>query len=76
MDADEGVVITERRHRDALLAAGKALDSFFQSATGETHLEFLAMELREALNALGQVTGETTPDDILAQIFSRFCIGK
>jgi len=76
MDADEGVVITERRHRDALLAAGKALDSFLQSATGETHLEFLAMELREALNALGQVTGETTPDEILAQIFSRFCIGK
>jgi tetratricopeptide (TPR) repeat protein len=35
-----------------------------------------ALELREALAALGQITGETTPDTILEQIFSRFCIGK
>ena len=34
------------------------------------------MELRESLDALGQITGETTPDEILEQIFSRFCIGK
>lgn len=73
---EEGVVITERRHRDALLGAVKALETFLQSAAGAVHLEFLAMELREALAALGQVTGETTPDEILEQIFSRFCIGK
>ncbi len=72
----EGVVITERRHRDALLRAVKALDAFLLSITGPVHLEFLAMELREALTALGLVTGETTPDEILEQIFSRFCIGK
>jgi tRNA modification GTPase len=36
----------------------------------------LSLELREALAALGQITGETTPDAILEQIFSRFCIGK
>ena len=72
----EGIVITERRHRDALLRAVKALEAFQLSITGSVHLEFLAMELREALTALGQVTGETTPDEILEQIFSRFCIGK
>ena len=74
--AGEGVVVTERRHRDALLQAITALTSFLRTAETFTALEFLAMELREALSALGQITGETTPDEILDQIFSRFCIGK
>jgi tRNA modification GTPase len=39
-------------------------------------LEIVSLELREALAGLGEVTGETTPDDILDQIFTRFCIGK
>ncbi len=38
--------------------------------------EFLALELQEALAALGEITGETTPDDVLGQIFDSFCIGK
>jgi tRNA modification GTPase len=38
--------------------------------------EFLALDLQEALDALGEITGETTPDDILGMIFGAFCIGK
>ena len=38
--------------------------------------EFLALELREALHAIGEITGETTPDEVLEQIFSKFCVGK
>ncbi len=73
---NEGVVITERRHRDALLSGKKALDELFLSAAAAAPRECLAMDLREVLGALGQITGETTPDEILEQIFSRFCIGK
>jgi len=73
---NEGVIITERRHRDALLSGIMALDRLFASATSVTPLECLAMDLREALGSLGLITGETTPDEILDQIFSRFCIGK
>jgi tRNA modification GTPase len=73
---NEGVVITERRHRDALLRAIAALEGFMSAMGGSAPLECLAMDLREALAALGQITGETTPDEILDQIFSRFCIGK
>jgi tRNA modification GTPase len=72
----EGVVVTERRHREALLKAISALESLAASAETSAPLECLAMELREALASLGQITGETTPDEILDQIFSRFCIGK
>lgn len=71
-----GVVLTERRHREALADALAALDRFRQSQPAGEPLECLAMELREALTALGRITGETTPEAILEQIFSRFCIGK
>ena len=72
----EGVVIMERRHRDALLSALAAFDQMFASAAANAPRECLAMDLREALGALGTITGETTPDEILDQIFGRFCIGK
>jgi tRNA modification GTPase len=39
-------------------------------------VEFMAFELREALFHLGDITGETCPEEILHDIFSRFCIGK
>lgn len=74
--ASEGVVISERRHREALALALAALDRFLTAQTAGEPLECLALELRESLAALGQITGETTPDAILEQIFSRFCIGK
>ena len=38
--------------------------------------EILALELHDALHAFGEITGETTPDEILEQIFSKFCVGK
>jgi tRNA modification GTPase len=73
---DEGVIVTERRHRDALLQAIVALERSLASLTASLPFECLAMDLRDALGALGLITGETTPDEILDQIFSRFCIGK
>ncbi len=73
---NEGVVVTERRHREALLLARDALKQLVSSAGESAPLECLAMDLREALSALGLITGETTPDEILDQIFSQFCVGK
>lgn len=73
---EEGVVLTERRHHEALLAALAAVDRLLAAGELQPPLECQAMELREALAALGQITGETTADEILNDIFSRFCIGK
>jgi tRNA modification GTPase len=38
--------------------------------------EFLSIDLREALDALGEIIGQTTPEDVLDRIFAEFCIGK
>lgn len=73
---DEGEFIARRRHLDAIKRALTYLQSG-QSAL-ETSLsgELLAEDLRQAQNALGEITGEFTADDLLGEIFSSFCIGK
>lgn len=71
--AGEGGFMARRRHLDALIRAQSRLQAA-QSLSGQ--LELQAEELRLAQEALSEITGEFTPDDLLGEIFSRFCIGK
>ena len=75
-DVADSVVVTERRHREALGESLVELRRLVEDSHGTVPLECLALELREALAALGKITGETTPNALLDEIFSRFCIGK
>ncbi len=61
------------RHLEALSAAKKRLVAASQQLG---HPELLAEELRHAQRSLNSITGEFTADDLLGEIFSRFCIGK
>lgn len=74
--SSESVMLTERRHYDALYSAADGLKRFQSLMEAGETLDILAFELREVLYALGQVSGETTTEDILGDIFSGFCIGK
>jgi tRNA modification GTPase len=75
--APEGVFIARERHVQAIKAvqAHLALAAAHLAAKAQS-LDLLAEELRLAQNALGSITGEFTADDLLGEIFSRFCIGK
>ncbi|HSA58785.1 MAG TPA: tRNA uridine-5-carboxymethylaminomethyl(34) synthesis GTPase MnmE [bacterium] len=70
------VILTNLRHRDALLKGAEALERVGDGARAAMSLELLAADLAIAMNALGEVTGEVTNDEILGEIFSKFCIGK
>ena len=76
LDGRDFTVLSQARHRDALDRARARLLSFLDGFAAAMPLEIVSLELRDALNALGEVTGETTTDDILNQIFASFCIGK
>ncbi len=69
-------IVTNARHVEALrhtnMALLKILDGLNNNITGD----FLAMDIRQALHYLGTITGEISSDDLLTNIFSRFCIGK
>jgi len=75
-DSREFVALSNIRQRDALERCGVALRRYSANATGGFNLELIAADLREALRAVGEVTGESTPDEVLDLIFQRFCIGK
>lgn len=64
------------RHRAALQAAIGALEAGLSAYRAGTPLELLAENLREATAALDQISGRTTPEDLLDRIFGQFCIGK
>ena len=70
------VVLTNERHYRALQEAYSLMVKADESLSDDMSQEFIVMDLRGALDALGQVTGKTTADDILNGIFSDFCIGK
>lgn len=72
----EGGFTARRRHLDALERASQFLASGKAQLQGWAAGELLAEDLRQAQNALSEITGEFTPDDLLGRIFSSFCIGK
>ena len=70
------VLVTNLRHYHQLLQTKEALDRVLQGMDGGVTGDFLAMDIRQALHFLGEITGEITTDDLLANIFGKFCIGK
>jgi len=74
--ASDAPLVTNPRHKEALIRAKEHLDHA-QTAIAETLPDdFITIDLTAALNALGEITGETVTDELLETIFSRFCIGK
>ena len=72
----EGQFMARRRHLEALAIAGEHLEQGAVQLEKYAAGEILAEELRLAQQALGEITGEVTADDLLGEIFSSFCIGK
>ncbi|OYV86834.1 MAG: hypothetical protein B7Z63_03390, partial [Ignavibacteriae bacterium 37-53-5] len=73
---ESSVVVTNARHRDALSRAKRSLGLALDTLKGGKSGEFVALDLRAGLNALGEITGEISTEDVLNNIFSKFCIGK
>ena len=71
-----GETISSARHKAALEQALESLTRMIEAMNFEAPMEIVALELRGALDRIGEITGETTTEDILEQIFSEFCIGK
>jgi tRNA modification GTPase len=76
LNNEEDVIVTNARHFEALTQAreaiNRAIDGLHNSITGD----FLSQDIRECMHHLGLITGEISTDEVLANIFKNFCIGK
>ncbi|MFH1259110.1 MAG: tRNA uridine-5-carboxymethylaminomethyl(34) synthesis GTPase MnmE [Elusimicrobiota bacterium] len=70
------LIVTNLRHEQALRQAKERLLSAQEGMKQRLSLEFIAADLAQSLNFLGEIIGETVTEDILKEIFSRFCVGK
>ena len=69
-------IITNARHYEALLKADDCINNVKAGLKNEISSDLLAIDIRQAIYHFGQITGEISSDDLLGNIFSKFCIGK
>ena len=74
--ADHTCLITSARHKAVLTRSAGVLKDALDVIKSDGPPELLAIELRETIDALGEITGQTIDGEILNRIFERFCIGK
>lgn len=75
-EPESDTVITNMRHYEILQKVQQSIVKIQEGMESQISGDLLAMDIRQALNQLGEITGEITTDDLLGNIFSNFCIGK
>jgi tRNA modification GTPase len=73
---NEDVIVTNVRHYNALIQARESLLQVIDGLKANISGDLLAVDIYQALDYLGEITGEISNDEVLGYIFSKFCIGK
>jgi len=76
MGSQDAVLVTKERHRAALERASHALTDALGTLDAGYTADVLGVDLQDALESLGQITGESVGDEVVAEIFAQFCVGK
>ena len=71
----DALIITNERHKDALVRANNALVRAIENINEDT-LDLVSVDIKEAYTDVGEITGNTTSEDIIDSIFTKFCLGK
>lgn len=74
--AGESVIVNNIRHEDLLRRAKQSVDDAISMAERGEALDIIDIDVKRAYDDLGEITGETVSDDIISEVFSRFCLGK
>jgi tRNA modification GTPase len=72
----DSLLVTNARHEALLREAKKALDDAGEMTGRNEALDFIEVDINRSYELLGQIIGETVEEDVLNEVFSRFCLGK
>jgi len=73
---DNEIVVTNARHKDLIIKAENALDKALETINSNMPIDVIVVFVKDILENLGKITGETVTDDVIKEIFSKFCLGK
>ena len=76
ISSDNGTLVTNIRHKDLIRKAKELLESSEKAIDDKMPIDIVTVYIKEALESLGKITGETVTEDIIKEIFSKFCLGK
>lgn len=76
IDTDDDVMITNERHQQLISMAEKGLKHAVESVNNGIPVDMISIDIQEAIQNLGEITGEAVSDEVIAGIFSKFCLGK
>ena len=71
----DSIIITNERHKSALTRANKSIARVIRNISEDT-LDLVSIDIKQAYIEVGEITGNTTSEDIIDQIFKKFCLGK
>ena len=72
----DNTIVSNARHQEALYNSKNSLQAALNNLEQDISSDFVALDIRQALHHLGTITGEISTDDLLGNIFGKFCIGK
>lgn len=76
IDVNDGILITNIRHKEQIRKAIEAIQEGKQAIEQNLPIDLISVSIKQALEELSAITGENVSDDIIAEIFSKFCLGK
>lgn len=76
IDINNEIIITNIRHKNAILHARTSAETAMETIKAGMPLDLIAINIKEILEGLGEITGENVSEEIIKEIFSRFCLGK
>jgi tRNA modification GTPase len=76
MASNGEIIISNKRHQYLIKNAAKEIVGAQEALKNNMPVELISSNLRNAMEELGKITGETVTDDVIKQIFSKFCLGK
>lgn len=73
---DNEIIVTNTRHKNLITKAIKSIDKSFETIENNMPIDIIVVYIKDILENLGEITGETVTEDIIKEIFSKFCLGK